>query len=72
MDSSDLMPKESLDKKKLKKYKLMKDHLDREAKLKQVNHRMDMQREIMKKGAKKKTVDAKGNVAFKWKKQRKR
>lgn len=71
-DSSDMMPKESLDKKKLKKYKLMKGHLDREAKLKEVNHRMDMQREVMKKGSKKKTVDAKGNVAFKWRKQRKR
>ncbi|GCE97096.1 hypothetical protein ZYGM_003612 [Zygosaccharomyces mellis] len=72
VDSSEVMPKESLDKKKLKKYKLLKDHLDREAKLKEVNQRMDAQREVMKKGSKKKTVDAKGNVAFKWRKQRKR
>lgn len=72
VDSSKLMPKESLDKKKLKKYKLLKDHLMRQAQLKQVQNRMDMQRELMKKGSKKKTVDARGNVAFKWKKQRKR
>lgn len=72
VDSSKIMPKESLDKKKLKKYKLLKDHLVRQNELKEVQNRMDMQRELMKKGSKKRTVDAQGNVAFKWKKQRKR
>lgn len=67
-----IMPKASLDKKKVKKFKLVKEHIEREKKLKEVQRRMDMQREVMKKGSKKKVTDAKGNTSFKWKKQRKR
>lgn len=67
-----IMPKESLDKKKIKKFKIVKQHIERENKLKEVQRRMDMQREVMKSGSKKKVVDSKGNVSFKWKKQRKR
>ncbi|CAB4257152.1 similar to Saccharomyces cerevisiae YKL099C UTP11 Subunit of U3-containing Small Subunit (SSU) processome complex involved in production of 18S rRNA and assembly of small ribosomal subunit [Maudiozyma barnettii] len=67
-----IMPKESLDKKKVKKFKIVKQHIERENKLKEVQRRMDMQREVMKNGSKKKIVDKKGNVSFKWKKQRKR
>lgn len=71
--SSDIiMPKESLDKKKLKKFKLVKQHLEKEKKLKEVEQRMNLQREVMKSGSKKKVVDSKGNISFKWKKQRKR
>lgn len=73
LNSEDVvMPKESLEKKKLKKYKLVQQRLEREKQLKQVQQRMDIQREVMKKGSKKKIVDTKGNVSFKWKKQRKR
>ncbi|QLG72635.1 hypothetical protein HG535_0D03430 [Zygotorulaspora mrakii] len=67
-----IMPKESLDKKRLKKLKLVKEHLEREADLKRVQQKMDFQREVMKNGSKKKITDANGNVSFKWKKQRKR
>ncbi|KAL3234851.1 hypothetical protein RNJ44_02639 [Nakaseomyces bracarensis] len=67
-----LMPKESLDKKRLKKIKLVQQHKEREQQLREIQQRMDNQRERMKKGSKKKITDSKGNVAFKWKKQRKR
>ncbi|CCF57970.1 hypothetical protein KAFR_0D03220 [Kazachstania africana CBS 2517] len=72
MSSSAIMPKESLEKKKLKKFKIVKQHMEREQKLKGVQQRMDLQREVMKKGSKKKVTDSKGNVSFKWKNQRKR
>ncbi|CCD24590.1 rRNA-processing protein UTP11 NDAI_0D02760 [Naumovozyma dairenensis CBS 421] len=70
--SSAIMPRESLNKKKLKKFKIVKQHLERENQLKEVQSRMDMQREVMKKGSKKKIIDTRGKVSFKWKKQRKR
>lgn len=69
---SSIMPKESLDKKKLKRYKLVKEHLERESDLKKVQQKMELQREVMKKGSKKKLIDQNGNVSFKWRKQRKR
>lgn len=71
-NASSIMPKESLDKKKLKKFKQVKQHLQRETQLKQVQQRMDAQRELLKKGSKKKIVDSSGKISFKWKKQRKR
>lgn len=67
-----LMPRESLQKKKFKKLKTTMRHIEREQQLAQVEQRMNLQREVMKKGSKKKIVDDKGNVSFKWKKQRKR
>ncbi|CCK68312.1 rRNA-processing protein UTP11 KNAG_0A06550 [Huiozyma naganishii CBS 8797] len=67
-----IMPKASLDKKKLKKFKIVKQHLEREKQMKEVEQRMELQKEVMKKGSKKKVVDSKGNISFKWKKQRKR
>ncbi|AAS50739.1 ABL032Cp [Eremothecium gossypii ATCC 10895] len=70
--SSSIMPSESLQKKKVKKIKMVAQHLDREKKLQQVYQRMDLQRELMKKGSKKKVADSSGAVSFKWKKQRKR
>lgn len=72
IDNNSMMPKESLEKKRLKKFKLLKQHVEREKQLKQVQQKMDLQREVMKKGSKKKQIDARGNVTFKWKKQRKR
>lgn len=72
LSADNIMPIESLQKKKLKKFKIVKQHMERENNLKQVQQRMDMQREVMKNGSKKKVVDSKGKVSFKWKKQRKR
>ena len=70
--ASSIMPKESLDKKKLRKFKQVKQHVQRETQLKEVQQRMDSQRELLKKGSKKKIVDPTGKSSFKWKKQRKR
>ncbi|XBW36995.1 hypothetical protein QEN19_002575 [Hanseniaspora menglaensis] len=68
----DLMAKESLDKKKLKKYKLLKNYIDREKQLNEVLQTLEQQKEGMKNGAKKKIKNDEGKVIFKWKKQRKR
>lgn len=70
--NEDLMPKESLDKKRIKKFAQLQSHLERQKKLKEVEERMDMQREGMKKGNKKKVVDALGRTAYKFKRERKR
>lgn len=71
-DPSIIMAADSLNRKKLKKYKAVKSHLERENQLSAVQYRMDLQREVMKKGSKKKVKDANGKLSFKWKKQRKR
>ncbi|AET41216.1 rRNA-processing protein UTP11 Ecym_7390 [Eremothecium cymbalariae DBVPG len=70
--SAAVMPAESLQNKKLKKLKMVAKHLDRERKLQQVHQRMDLQRELMKKGSKRKIIGSDGGVSYKWKKQRKR
>ena len=70
--ASAVMQKSKLAKQKLQQLKLAKQHLVRQRQLAQVQQRMDMQREVMKNGSKKKVVDSNGNVYFKWKKQRKR
>lgn len=70
--SDSLMPRDSLLKKRAKKLKQISSHLKREHKLAEVQHYMDQQRELMKKGSKKKLVDSDGKVMYKWKKQRKR
>ncbi|CCE64162.1 hypothetical protein TPHA_0G03220 [Tetrapisispora phaffii CBS 4417] len=60
-------------KKKLKHFRNVKSHMEREVKLKEIESRMNLQREVMKNGSKKKITDAKtGAISFKWKKQRKR
>jgi len=66
------MPKESLDKKRIKKFAQLKAHLERQKKLKEVEERMDIQREGMKNGDKKKVLDANGRTTYKFKKERKR
>lgn len=71
-ENNGIMPRESLQKKKLKRFKSITRHIDREHQLAQVEQRMNVQREVMKKGSKKKIVDDKGSVSYKWKKQRKR
>ncbi|KAJ9095121.1 hypothetical protein QFC19_007689 [Naganishia cerealis] len=62
---------ERLHEKKVKLYKLLKSRMDRERQLRQVEERMDLTRELMKKGSKKKTV-VDGKPQFKWKNQRKK
>ncbi|CDR43271.1 CYFA0S11e02894g1_1 [Cyberlindnera fabianii] len=64
--------KDSLDKKRIKKFSQLQQHLERQKKLKEVEERMDIQREGMKKGNKKKITDASGRTTFKFKKERKR
>lgn len=64
--------RDELDKAKLEEYKLLKGRLERESKLKEVEAEMELTRELMKKGNKKKLMDSEGNVTFKWKTQRKR
>lgn len=71
-DPTTIMPTESLNRKKLKKFKAIEGHLERESKLSAVQERMDLQREVMKKGSKKKLTDTQGKVSYKWRKQRKR
>jgi U3 small nucleolar RNA-associated protein 11 len=68
----DSMPKESLDKKRIKKFTQLQAHLERQKKLKEVEERMEIQREGMKNGNKKKVVDALGRTTYKFKKERKR
>lgn len=64
--------KDKQDLKKLKQYQLLKRRLEREQQLRQVESRMEMTKELMKKGSEKKLVDSNGKVQFKWKNQRKR
>lgn len=64
--------KEKLDSKKLKNVKLLKNRINRETELKEVESRMELTKELMKKGNKKKSIDGDGKVLFKWKNQRKR
>lgn len=64
--------KDRQDLKKLKQFKALERRLEKEKQLKEVEARMETTRELMKKGSKKKMVDAAGKVSFKWKNQRKR
>ncbi|QGN14355.1 U3 small nucleolar RNA-associated protein 11 [Kluyveromyces marxianus] len=66
---------ESLRKKKVKKLRAITKHMERESQLAGVEQRMNMQREVMKSGSKKKIEVGEGaskRVVYKWKKQRKR
>lgn len=51
----DIMQKESLDRKKLKKYKLLKQYIDREKEIREVLNTLELQKEVMKKGSKKRS-----------------
>lgn len=68
----DLDTKDELEKEKLRRYKLLKERLTREKELRQVEAKLEMTREVMKNGDKKKMVDSEGNTVFKWKNQRKK
>jgi U3 small nucleolar RNA-associated protein 11 len=70
--SFDQKLKDKQDMKKLKQYNLLKKTMEKERELAQVESRMELTKELMKKGSKKKVVDNNGKVQFKWKNQRKR
>lgn len=70
LDDQDL--RDQQDTEKLKQYKLLKSRIEREDQLREVEAKMELSRELMKNGNKKKIVDTEGNVSFKWKNQRKR
>lgn len=70
VDASDV-DVDRLHEKKVKQYKLLKSRMDRERQLREVEERMDLTRELMKKGNKKKTV-VDGKPQYKWKNQRKK
>ncbi|KAF7998682.1 U3 small nucleolar RNA-associated protein 11 [Metschnikowia aff. pulcherrima] len=61
-----------LEKEKLRKFKLLKERLTREKQLREVEQKLELTRELMKNGNKKKLVDDDGNVVFKWKNMRKK
>ncbi|KAL6947212.1 Small subunit (SSU) processome component [Hanseniaspora vineae] len=67
-----IMPKQSLDKKKLKKFKIMQQYLQREHQLTTVYEKMVQKNELLKNGSKKKVQVDDGKAIFKWKKQRKK
>ncbi|KAH3678562.1 hypothetical protein WICMUC_001371 [Wickerhamomyces mucosus] len=63
---------ESIEKKKVKKFKNLQSHLNRSNELNEIEERMNIQKNGMENGNKFKIVDAKGRSSFKFKKQRKR
>ncbi|KAF3989516.1 hypothetical protein FT663_01760 [Candidozyma haemuli var. vulneris] len=72
VDDLDFDDKETIDKQKLADYKLLKERMEREQQLKQVEDKLETTKELMKKGGKKKMFDDDGNVHFKWTNERKR
>lgn len=68
----DELTKDKFQQDKEKQFKLLKKRLERESQLREVESRMEQQKELMKKGNKKKVIDDNGKVLFKWKNQRKR
>lgn len=68
----DFDDKEQIDRQKLSDYKLLKERMEREQQLKEVEDKLETTKELMKKGAKKKMYDEDGNVHFKWRNERKR
>lgn len=64
--------REALEKEKLNQYRLLKERMKRAKDLKQVEDQLDLTRELMKNGNRRKLQDSEGNVVFKWKTQRKR
>ncbi|CCG20612.1 hypothetical protein CORT_0A02210 [Candida orthopsilosis Co 90-125] len=68
----DIDAKDKLDEKKLKSFQQLQRSIAKERELRQVEDIMSRNMEKMKKGDKKKMVDANGKTYFKWKMQRKR
>lgn len=57
---------------KLTLLKQLKQRLERERQLREVEHAMDMKQELLKKGNKKKVIGPDGKASFRWKQIRKR
>lgn len=64
--------REELEKSKLVAFRLLKERMEREKQLREVEEKLEATREVMKNGSKKKMVDDEGNVHFKWKNERKK
>lgn len=64
--------RENLEKEKLNQYRLLKERMKREKDLRQVEERLDLTKELMKNGDRRKMKDSDGNIHFKWKAQRKK
>lgn len=69
---TDQEERDRLEKEKLNEYRLLKERMKREKQLREVEQKMEMAKELMKNGDRRKLVDSDGNVHFKWKTQRKR
>ncbi len=72
IDDLDEESRNALRKEKVKKLKLLQERMKREEELKQVENRMNLTRELLKKGGVKKKVDDEGRITYKWKRERKR
>lgn len=68
----DFEDKEKVDKQKLADFKLLKERMEREKQLRELEDRLETTKELMKNGSKKKMYDDDGNVHFKWTNERKR
>ncbi|GME97795.1 hypothetical protein B5S31_g4616 [[Candida] boidinii] len=64
--------KRKQDEKKLKELKLLQKRMEREQKLLSLTNKLELQKNLMKKGEKKKTINKNGKTVFKWKNVRKR
>lgn len=64
--------KEELNKQRLAKYKELEQRMQRELELSKVKREMDMQRELLKKGARRKVTDKDGYSRYLWSNERKR
>ena len=69
---TDQEERDRLEKEKLNEYRLLKERMKREKQLREVEQKMEMAKELMKNGDRRKLIDSDGNVHFKWKTQRKR
>lgn len=66
LETTDAEAKLALEKEKLQKYKLLKERMGREKQLREVEEQLQLTRELMKNGSKRKRVDEDGNVVFEW------
>lgn len=64
--------REQLEKEKLVKFRLLKERIEREKQLRQVEERLETERELMKGGTRTQLVDDNGRVHYKWKSERKK
>lgn len=69
LDAEDRLAAE---KDKLQQYRMLKERMKRMRELQEVEAKLELTRELMKKGSKRKMVDDAGNTVFKWQSVRKK